>query len=197
MCSETREQGLGRPERSPRGPPAEALCTFSSACDLPSHVPTHPHPMPYSTCASAPPCHPRPPTTQSCAHIRRWKGGCPAGRPCQDRGLAALSYLGGSRDLGPALIALDTWHPSSGAEAGEAEALEIKVGGEDIRSDALVSSVLAEPLLAGPERHVSKDTCEHAREGCRGLGRGSSDKTQMPAGNVRGGLRAIYFRQRC
>lgn len=99
--------------------------------------------------------------------------------------------------MGPALVALDTWHPSSGAEAGEAEALEIKVGGEDIRSDALVSSVLAEPLLAVPERHVSKDTCEHAREGCRGLGRGSSDKTQMPAGNVRGGLRAIYFRQRC
>lgn len=71
------------------------------------------------------------------------------------------------------------------------------MGSEAIRSDALVSRVLSEPLLAGQGQHVNKDTCEHAWEGWRGLGRESSDETQMPVGNVRGGLRAIYLRQRC
>lgn len=63
--------------------------------------------------------------------------------------------------MGPVLIVLDTWHPRSCAEAGEAGDLEIKVRGKDIRSDTLVSSVLSEPLLAGKEQHVNKDTCHH------------------------------------
>lgn len=55
-------------------------------------------------------------------------------------------------------------HTRRRTEAGEAEALGIKVGGEDIKSDALVLLVISEPLLAGEEQHGNKDACEPSWE---------------------------------
>lgn len=68
---------------------------------------------------------------------------------------AALSHLVGTWNLGSSIIALDTWHPRSYAEAGEAGGLEIKVRGRDMRSDALVSSALSERAKS------HKDTCDY------------------------------------
>lgn len=80
------------------------------------------------------------------------------------RGLAALCLLGGPWDLGPRPHGFGHMHTRCRTEAGEVEALGIKVGGEDIKSDALVLLVISEPLLAGEEQHGNKDACEPSWE---------------------------------